>query len=158
MRLTQIILALATVLLAQPTVAQGQGNGQNPTITIPVHSETGTIMGSATSIVYSVPSGQRLSIEFLTVTGTKMPSQDVVQISVRTTLDSAQLSHTISQKLADEFHTNNAFAESKAVQLFADENTNVIIRVVGNLGTNVAAGGGALFRGAWNPCRNRKCW
>ena len=142
MRSTQIILALATVLLAQPLMAQG--NGQNPNITIPVHSETGTIFVSKTATVYTVPNGQRLSIEFLSVGGTKMPNQDVVQISVSTTLDSTEVSHKISLKLANEFDSNNAFVESKAVQLFADENTEVIIRVVGNLGSVVAAWGGTI--------------
>ena len=144
MRSTQIILALSTVLLAQPLMAQGQGNGQNPNVTIPVHSETGTIMGSKMATVYTVPNGQRLSIGFLTVTGTKMPNQDVVQISVRTTLDSVEVTHTISLKLANEFHTSDAFAESNSLELFADENTEVIIRVVGNFGNVVAAWGGTI--------------
>jgi hypothetical protein len=144
MRSTQIILALSTVLLALPLIAQGQGNGQNLNVKIPVHAETGTIMGSKTATVYTVPNGHRLSIGFLTVTGTKTPNQDVVLISVRTTLDSMEITHTISQKLANDFHTSNAFAESNSLELFADENTEVIIRVVGNFGNVVAAWRGTI--------------
>ena len=114
-----------------------------PSVTIelptPVQADTGTVMGSTTSTVYTVPNGQRLTIDFLTVTGTKMPNQTLVGISIRTTLDSTEIPHRIMSKLSNEFDTFDGFRDSKVVQLFADENTDVIIRVVGDLGTTVAA-------------------
>lgn len=114
-----------------------------PSITIelptPVQADTGTVMGSTTSTVYTVPNGRRLTIDFLTVTGTKMANQTVVGISIRTTLDSMDISHGIMDKLSNEFDGFNGFRDSKVVQLFADENTDVIIRVAGDLGTTVAA-------------------
>jgi hypothetical protein len=55
-----------------------------------------------------------------------------------------EITHTISQKLANDFHTSNAFAESNSLELFADENTEVIIRVVGNFGNVVAAWRGTI--------------
>ena len=114
-----------------------------PSITIelptPVQADTATVMGSTTSIVYTVPNGRRLAIEFLTVTGTKTANQTVVGISIKTTLDSTDVTHRIMNKLSNEFDVFGGFRESKVVQLFADENTDVIIRVSGDLGTTVDA-------------------
>jgi len=109
-----------------------------------IQADTGTIFASQTSVVYTVPAGQRLAIEFLTVSGTKEKNQSLVHIGVTTTLDSAALFHPIRKKLQDEFDASGAFVESALIRLYADENTDVVVRVVGDKGSTVKAWGATI--------------
>ena len=126
---TEFVRALGIIVVAT-LCSMSFAVAAPPPVTIelptPVQADTGTVMGSATSTVFTVPSGRRLTIDFLTVTGTKMANQTLVAISITTTLDSTEITHGIMSKRSDEFDGFNGFRDSKVVQLFADENTDVM--------------------------------
>ena len=118
----------------------------------PVQADTGTVLVQL-GTVYSVPEGKRLAIGFITVAGTKETTQSAVGISVKTTLDSIELNHGIWKLLSADFDSSGGFGESKTVQLFADPNTDVVFRVVGDFGAPVVTWG-ATITGRLEPVPN----
>jgi hypothetical protein len=105
----------------------------------PVQAETGVIIGGDQATVYTVPDGMRLAIGFLTMAGTLDSNQTRAAITVTTTLDSVQMTHPIDTLFGSNLTSDGSFIRSKAVELFADPNSDVIVRAVGNLGTDLAA-------------------
>lgn len=108
-----------------------------------IHADTGTQFSNTTEVVYTVPSGQRLSIEFVTLAGTKEKSQNLALLSVKTSLSGSQISHSIF-RVTEGFSTSGGFTRSMLVRLYADENTDVTLRAVGDLGAPLKAWGGTI--------------
>ena len=124
-------------------VTNGTENPVPIILPTPVQGNTGGTSGSQTATVYTVPDGQRLSIEYLTASGTKSGNQTRVIISIKTTLDSLEVNHYITS--LTDFDNSGGFGESRVVQLFADPNTDVILRVSdGNTGAPVQAWSGTI--------------
>lgn len=108
-----------------------------------IHAETTTQFSNTTEVVYTVPAGQRLSIEFVTLSGTKEKSQTMAYLSVQTTLGGAQINHPIF-RVTEGFSASGGFASSMLVRLYADENTDVTLRAVGDSGASLKAWGGTI--------------
>lgn len=108
-----------------------------------MHAYSGTNFSTQTDVVFTVPNGQRLSIEFITLSGTKEKNQSYAYLSVQTTLAGAEIYHPIF-RITEGFSSSGGFARSMAIQLFADENTDVTIRAVGNNGATLKAWGSTI--------------
>jgi hypothetical protein len=101
---------------------------------LPVQSRTGEV--SATKgTVYTVPNGQRLIIEFVSVAGDKSAQASDVRFSIETVVNSTTVIHNLAHKLPGDFNADGVFVDSRPVQLYADQNTEVVFRLLTNLGT-----------------------
>jgi hypothetical protein len=147
------VVATTTVMAAPPTspppiTVDGNvlNDADHPVPVILPAPVQGSITGVSTKLgtVYTVPEGKRLAIGFVSISGTKEPNQDRLTFQVKTTLASTEVTHSIIRLSSSDFNSNDGFAVSKTVQLFADPNTEVVFRVVGNLGFAIAAWGGTL--------------
>lgn len=96
-------------------------------------------LGRSKGVVYTVPTGYRLSVEFFGVGGTKYAADTVVGASLQTELDGATVTHEMFQFLQDDFDQFGSFADSKVVQVFADPETEVRVFVTGDGASAIAA-------------------
>lgn len=108
-----------------------------------IHSQTGTQFSTTTETIYTVPSGQRLCIEFVSLSGTKEKGQTMAYLSVQTVLGGVQINHPIF-RVTEGFGASGGFARSMLVRLYADEGTDVTFRAVGDVGAPLKAWGATL--------------
>jgi len=143
---TQFILAQFGIFVVVFVCGISLAAAKDNVLTTPVQGDTGTVQQIVSAPVYTVPDGQRLNIEFLTVLGNISFSdeQESVTITIYTTLDTTEVIHAIVTKQLADFDLLGNFSESRAVQLFADPNTVVTIRVVDQFGEHIAGWRGTI--------------